>query len=110
MSLQFEFRVKNNTISLIVPETCRALFHVLKDDYFHCPQTADEWLTVATDFWNRWQFPNCLGAIDGKHVVLKKPALSGSKYYNYKHTFSVVLMGLVDSNYRYRYVIFANIL
>jgi hypothetical protein len=100
MSLQFEFRVKNNTISLIVPETCAALFEVLKSEYFHCPQEKNEWLAVAAEFWEKWQFPNCLGAIDGKHVLLKKPSLSGSKFYNYKHTFSIVLMGLVDANYR----------
>ena len=34
MPLQFEFRVKNNTISKIVSEMCRAIYQVLKDEYF----------------------------------------------------------------------------
>jgi hypothetical protein len=38
MSLQFEFRVRNNTICGIVPETCRALFKVLKKEYFKVTQ------------------------------------------------------------------------
>ena len=34
VSVMFDFRVKNNTICGIVPETCAALYRVLKDEYF----------------------------------------------------------------------------
>jgi hypothetical protein len=63
-----------------------------------------EWQSVANGFQRRWNFPNCIGAIDGKHIVLQKPLRSGSTYINYKHTFSIVLMAVVDSNYRFIYV------
>lgn len=68
--------------------------------FFQCPSTEQEWRDVADGFQSRWQFPNCIGAIDGKHVLLRPPAKSGSYFFNYKHTFSIVLMGVVDSNYR----------
>ncbi|PIK56885.1 putative nuclease HARBI1 [Apostichopus japonicus] len=58
-----------------------------------------DWETTAEGFINRWQFPNCIGAIDGKHVVIQAPPNSGSVFFNYKHTFSVVLMAIVDHMY-----------
>lgn len=69
-----------------------------------CPSTPDEWLKVAELFNTRWNFPNCLGALDGKHIQIKPPNKSGSTFYNYKHSFSIVLMALVDADYRFLYV------
>lgn len=53
-----------------------------------------------------WQFPHCLGALDGRHIEFRPPRSAGSYYYNYKGTNSIVLLGLVDANYRF---IYANI-
>lgn len=52
------------------------------------------------DFKMLWQFPNCVAAIDGKHIV--KPAKSGSLYYNYKKMF--VLFVLTDARYNSKHI------
>ena len=78
--------------------SCNCIF------YFQVPATVTEWKKVAEGFWNRWDFPNCIGCLDGKHVLIRPPPNTGSAYYNYKHTFSVVLLALVDHNYKFLYV------
>ena len=45
-----------------------------------------------------------MGAADGKHVVITSPAKSGSLFFNYKYTFSINLMALVDAQYRFIFV------
>ncbi|ERL91883.1 hypothetical protein D910_09207 [Dendroctonus ponderosae] len=62
--------------------------------------TTQTWESVASRFEQRWQFPHCVGAIDGKHIVIKKTDQSGSSNFNYKHTFSVVSLETVEADYK----------
>jgi len=68
------------------------------------PSTQQEWKTIAAQFSNQWNFANCIGALDGKHIQIFPPPNSGSLFYNYKHFSSIVLLGLVDAGYKFLYV------
>lgn len=100
-SLAFDFRVAHNTISLFVPEVCRAILEEYRDEVFRTPRTPAEWAVVAQRFQDRWNFPHCCGAIDGKHIAIKKPPQTGTLYYNYKGFLSMVLLGVVDADYKF---------
>lgn len=56
------------------------------------------WYSNAEIIIKKTNFPNCVGAADGKHFRIKSPSHSGSNYYNYKKFFSIVLMAVVDAN------------
>ena len=42
-------------------------------------------------------YHNCLAAVDGKHVAMKKPPKVGSFYYDYKGFHSIILMAVVNA-------------
>lgn len=58
---------------------------------------------VANSFQDKWQFPYCLCAIDGKHMTMLPPSNSRSTLRSYKSCFPVVLMAVVDTHYRFLY-------
>ncbi|KAK7160675.1 hypothetical protein R3I93_008363 [Phoxinus phoxinus] len=103
-SLGFQYRMGSTTVSQIVISTCEALYEVMKEDYLKTPTSEAAWRAVAADFKDKWQYPNCLGALDGKHISIQPPGHSGSTFRNYKGHFSVVLMAVVDANYKFVYV------
>lgn len=82
---------------------CQTIWNVLKEKCIPTPNR-DTWARIAEGFQNRAGFPNCLGAVDGKHIRVVKPERSGSLYMNYKHFFSIGLLAVADSNYRFTYV------
>ncbi|XP_055600584.1 uncharacterized protein LOC129749586 [Uranotaenia lowii] len=96
-TLGFSFRMGRSTVASIVRETCQALWKILQPIYMPVP-TQQMFLSVADEFWARWNFPNCIGCIDGKHIRIKCPSGTGSLAYNYKGFHSTVLQAVADAN------------
>jgi len=61
----------------------------------------NNWIRTADEFYERTNFPNCIGAVDGKHIRIGKPNESESQFFNYKNFFSTVLMAMADADYSF---------
>jgi hypothetical protein len=72
--------------------------------FFQFPLTTLEWLKHGDNFYKQWNFSHCLGALEGKHIVMQTPANNGSYYYSYKGTFIIVFLAIVDGEYKFMYV------
>lgn len=81
-----------STVSEIIHEVCDSIWYCLKLIVLPQPST-DKWLTIAHYFRDLWNIPNCIYALDGKHVI-RAPKNSGTTFLNYKKTFSIVLLVL----------------
>lgn len=96
------YRMSKSSVSRIVKETADALWNgLLENGYLKAPRNESDWLAISEDFERKWNFGNCIGAIDGKHVIMQAPARSGSQYFNYKKSHSIVLMAVVNANYEF---------
>uniref|UniRef100_A0A1A8PU22 DDE Tnp4 domain-containing protein n=1 Tax=Nothobranchius pienaari TaxID=704102 RepID=A0A1A8PU22_9TELE len=103
ISLASSYRLGHSTASNSVHMVCAAVEKLMMQQHLPRP-TKDTWTEVAQGFWAKWNFPNCLGAIDGKHVVIQAPPNSGSRYLNKRNGFSRVLLALVDADFRFRVI------
>lgn len=100
-SYSFAYRISACHISKIVKEVLISLKKVLLPIFMSAPSERD-FQRIADEFWNKWNFPNCTGTIDGKHIRIKAPRKQWiSILFNYKEFFSIVLLAIVDANYKF---------
>lgn len=65
-------RKSNNNGNLLLSTTHTYLCMFLH--FFQISTTENEWEKIANnDFEEKWNFPNCLGAIDGKQISIVRP-------------------------------------
>jgi hypothetical protein len=103
-NLAWAFQIGLATVHQIINETVEVIWEVLAPIYLKTPATEEDWINISDGFSNICNFPNCIGALDGKHINIQAPPNSGSIYFNYKKTFSIVLLATCDSNYMFTMV------
>jgi hypothetical protein len=101
--LHIYYRLGQTTVGKIVREVTTEIWATMKNECIPDIGT-EKWKSIAEDFYSITNFPNCVGALDGKHIRLTKPWNSGSMYYNYKHYCSIVLLALCDANYLFTFI------
>ena len=99
-SLGYNFMMGTSTLSSIVQQVSESIWKNVQP--IHMPALDREiCLNAVHEFNERWDFPNCFGCIDGKHIRIKCPPTTGSLFYNYKQYFSIVLQGVADAKCRF---------
>jgi len=66
--------------------------------------TTEHWLEISNTFYSKTNSPNCLGAVDGKHIRIQNLKSTGSLFFNYKKYFSIILIAVVDANLSFIYI------
>ena len=94
------------TVRYIVNEVTTAIVECLWEDTVmkHMLKSVDEFRSKIQHMEEAWQFRRCWSAVDGCHIPIKCPPgglESCKEYHNFKNFFSMVLMGMVDSKYRF---------
>ena len=101
-SLIYQFRVYKTTGYLKNhSEVCIVIYKVLQSICMRFPSNIGEWLDIAEKTYQRWNYPNCFGPADGKHIAIVKPKHPSSDFYKYKSFYSVVLMAMVDYHLKF---------
>ena len=75
-SIAYNFQMGVSTARQIILDVCTTICDVLAPIYMPVP-SEDKWKSIADEFYERWNFPNCIGAIDGKHVMIQCPSTQG---------------------------------
>lgn len=94
------YRIGKTSARNIIVETCRVISDTLYSSQLPVPGE-DQFKNIAKEFFARWNIPNCIGAVDGKHITIQAPAKAGSEFFNYKKSHSIVLMACCDAYYRF---------
>ena len=82
----------------------KAISKEFQQEYLMCPTDPKDWKKIEERFRKRWNVPHAVGALDGKHIAIKKSKKSGSEYFNYKGYFSLVILALVNADYKFLWV------
>jgi hypothetical protein len=61
----------------------------------------DDFRKMSLKYLSSWNFPNCVGAINGKHVRIKSPKNRGSLYFSYKEFYSIAVLAIVDADLKF---------
>jgi hypothetical protein len=65
-------------------------------------QTPDRFTGCQVD--NQWKYPHYLGVLNRKNIVMQVPGNSDSYYYNSKSTFSIILLAIIDTEFKFMFV------
>ncbi|XP_069687252.1 uncharacterized protein [Periplaneta americana] len=98
--LAYSFRISKTAVSTMIVDICKSIWLNLHPIYMPVP-TQKTLKKNGEEFGKKWGFPNCVGALDGKHIRIKRPNNSQNMYRNYKGFYSTNMLTVTDANYKF---------
>ncbi|XP_042309854.1 protein ANTAGONIST OF LIKE HETEROCHROMATIN PROTEIN 1-like [Sceloporus undulatus] len=91
-----QFQIGSSTASVICIQVCEAIVKVLLRKVVRL----ENHHRIMEGF-EQLGFPNCVGAVDGTHILIRPPRGKAEEYYNRKYGFSIVMQGTTDHTGRF---------
>ena len=93
------FGIGKLTVSKIIRRVTQAISNYLGSKYIVRATNKKDTEEMTSNFYNSHGFPNCIGALDGTHVGVKKPSLNASDFINRKGKCTLNIQAAADYNY-----------
>lgn len=90
--------VVHESVEMVVKAIIQELGDIIK-----FPETQEECRSIASKFKGRNGFPGIVGAIDGTHITIMKPADEPDSWIDRKGNYSIAVTAVVDSDKRFIY-------
>lgn len=98
------FGLGRSTVSTVIRRVCKAISNHLGPQYIKLPKTVSEVEEKTRNFQKQFNFPQCLGAVNGTHINIKQPR-SNATDINRKSRFSINVQACCDYSSRFMDVV-----
>ena len=90
------FKVAENTVSMIIRRVTKEISNHLANKYIKLPRRDGEFNESCSLFFEKHGFPQCLGAINGTHIAIKRPSENSADYISHKGRYFLNIQEVAD--------------